>query len=64
MLRPWIPRLYLKMTAGLRSKLSSEGVTIKKKDPITGKVTVSAAQCPKFCGRVSSVKWKTNGNNS
>ena len=29
--RPWIPRLYLRMTAGLRVKLSSRGVTIKKK---------------------------------
>lgn len=38
--RPWIPRLYLRMTAGLRSKLSSAGVTIKKRDPKTGKTKV------------------------
>lgn len=44
-LRPYIPRLFLRMTLKLRKKLglSSSGVTIKKKDPKTGKVTVSLA---------------------
>lgn len=42
--RPWIPRLYLRMTAGLRVKLSSRGVTIKKKDPKTGKTKVPGTQ--------------------
>lgn len=42
--RPWIPRLFLRMTAGLRNKLSSEGVTVKKVDPKTGKKTVSDTQ--------------------
>ena len=39
-LRPYIPRLFLRMTLKLRKKLglSSSGVTIKKKDPKTGKV--------------------------
>ena len=43
-LRPWIPRLYVKMDAALRAKLSSEGVTVKKVDPKTGKKTVSVSQ--------------------
>ena len=38
------PRLYLRMTAGLRVKLSSRGVTIKKKDPKTGKTKVPGTQ--------------------
>lgn len=42
--RPWIPRLFLRMTAGLRNKLSSEGVTVKRVDPKTGKKTVSDTQ--------------------
>ena len=39
--RPWIPRLFLRMTLKLRTslKLSSDGVTIKKKNK-DGKVTV------------------------
>lgn len=47
MLRPWIPRLYLKMSADLRAKCSSTGVTVKKVDPKTGKKTVSL---PEFGG--------------
>ena len=45
-LRPWVPRLYLKLSMTLRSKLklSSEGVTIKKVDPKTGKKSVSIPQ--------------------
>lgn len=38
---PWIPRLFLRMTANIRKNLSSKGVTIKKIDPVTGKKTVS-----------------------
>lgn len=40
---PWIKRLFLRMSVKLRKKLglSSAGVTIKRKDPTTGKTTVS-----------------------
>ena len=46
-LRPWIRRLYLKMTAELRSQCSSEGVTVIKVDPVTKKKTVSVPQLSK-----------------
>jgi len=51
------------MTAGLRNKLSSEGVTVKKVDPKTGKKTVSGGpklksteEYPRGFGRTLAIR--------